>query len=218
MTDPRNPPPTDPKGQDPLADGRDIGPFPRLFRIGGDRPHDFFPRWPGNSKPEPAPVLPRNLFEDLDNPPDPDPPVDDGLSAEPVSDWIPTADPHDLVEPVPGLDEARHPLHKLGRFAFPPGPPLDDAAAAASDQRWTAQVILTLTLFLAVFNAASVSDWVRQQPPGWTTSTVRGLSDVWNAQLSQLGADQPRQGLREMWDAARKARFIGQEPADASEP
>lgn len=202
MTDPR-----DPIHPDPFDNEGDIGPFPGLDRKGPERPADFSPRWPEQR--------PANPFEALDNP-TPEPVAED-LERDPASDWLAGANPHDLIEPVPAVEAARHPLHKLGRFAFPPGPPLDDAAAAARDQRWAGQVILVTTLFLAVFNGASVSDWVRQQPPGWTTTTVRGLSDIWNAQMSLLGADQPRQGIRDLWDQARAARFVWQQPVSEAE-
>jgi hypothetical protein len=51
-----------------------------------------------------------------------------------------------------------------------------------------------VTVFLLVFNAASILNWSRQQAPGWVSSTVQQLSEVWVAQIAQLGADQPRQG------------------------
>lgn len=226
MTDPHDPPGHPPPDHDPLDMQGDIGPFPRLDRDGEQRSADFDPRWPTHRPErvsEPGGPVSNNLFEALDNP-EPDPrvpeperigPEADALAPDPQSNWLAGADPHDLIEPVPAVEAARHPLQKLGRFAFPPTPPLDDTAAAARDQRWAGQVILVTTLFLAVFNAASVQDWVRQQPPGWTTSTVRGLSDIWTTQLSLLGADQPRRGIRELWDKAHEARFIGQPPAPA---
>ena len=214
---------SDPQDPDHTDDG-DIGPFPSLDRKDAGRAADVDLRW-SEHKSQPLASPPQSLFEALDNPKPP--PATEPLQPDPPSNWLAGADPHDLVEPVPAVEAARHPLHKLGRFAFPPTPPLDDAAAAARDQRWTGQVVLVATLFLAVFNGASVSDWVRQQPPGWTTATVRGLSDTWNTQMSLLGADQPRQGIRELWDQARSARFIwqaadnGQGPSgvlDASPP
>jgi hypothetical protein len=127
--------------------------------------------------------------------------------ADPPSDWIAGADAHDL----PTRDNA---LVALGRFAFPPEAPLDEAGTSARDQRWTGWVLLTATLFLLVFNAASPLEWSRQQPPGWVPQTVGRLSEVWAEQLAQLGADQPRRGLREAWTAAQDARFVGQ----ASDP
>ncbi len=98
----------------------------------------------------------------------------------------------------------------LGRFAFPPAPPLDDEGVAARDRRWTSRTILTATVFLLIFNAVSPLNWARQQPPGWLPQTVERLSEVWTEQLAVFGVDMPRRGLREGWDAAREARFIGQ--------
>lgn len=122
--------------------------------------------------------------------------------ADPPSDWNEAADAHDLP-----TQENR--LAALGRFAFPPAPPLDDEGVAARDRRWTSRTIVFATAFLLIFNAVSIQNWSRQQAPGWMTSTVQQLSDVWVAQLALLGTDQPRQGAREVYQQARGARYIG---------
>lgn len=138
----------------------------------------------------------------------PFPPLGESLPppADPPSDWIQAADPHDL----PTRENA---LVALGRFAFPPAPPLDDEGVAARDRRWTSRTVLVAAVFLLVFNAVSPLNWSRQQAPGWVQGTVQQLSEVWVAQLAVFGVDMPRQGLREIWTAARDARFIGQTPA-----
>lgn len=125
------------------------------------------------------------------------------LEGEPVTDWVQQADAHDLPT-------RENTLVALGRFAFPPAPPLDDEGVAARDRRWTSRTVVYLTLFMLIFNAASIQNWSRQQAPGWVTSTVQQLSDVWSTQLTQLGADQPRQAVRTTYDTARAARFPGQ--------
>lgn len=142
------------------------------------------------------------LYESLPPPP-PDPP----------SDWIESADAHDLAVAHDAGRENR--LAALGRFAFPPAPPLDDEGVAARDRRWTSRTIFVTAAFLLVFNAVSPLNWSRQQPPGWVQGTVQRLSEVWVAQLAVFGVDMPRQGVREAWTAARDARFVGQEPPPA---
>ncbi|NJC41637.1 hypothetical protein GGQ87_001895 [Brevundimonas alba] len=122
---------------------------------------------------------------------------------DPPSDWIERADAHDL----PTRENA---LVALGRFAFPPAPPLDEEGVAARDRRWTSRTVMVAAVFLLVFNAVSPLNWSRQQPPGWVPETVRQLSEVWVARLAVFGVDMPRQGVREGWDAARRARFVGQ--------
>ena len=138
------------------------------------------------------------LGESLPPPAEPDPP----------SDWIETADAHDL----PTRENA---LVALGRFAFPPAPPLDDEGVAARDRRWTSRTVVVAAAFLLVFNAVSPLNWSRQQAPGWVQGTVQQLSEVWVAQLAVFGVDMPRQGMRETWNAARDAEFAGQEPPPA---
>lgn len=129
------------------------------------------------------------------------------VPTDPPSDWIAGADAHDL----PTLE---HRLSALHRFAFPPAPPLDDEGVAARDRRWTSRTLVFLTLFMLVFNAASLQNWSRQQAPSWMSSTVQQLADVWAEQVAQLGADQPRAAIRDTYETARDQRFIGQ-PADA---
>lgn len=148
-------------------------------------------------------ALPPSPFPPLEGPAEPyletsdaDPPV-----AQAGGDWIETADAHDLStapEPV-----AINPLLALGRFAFPPGEPPDDEGIAARDRRWTSRVIVIAGIFLLILNVASVQNWARQQAPGWVTTTVRNLADVWAEQTALLGADRPRQVVRDSYEAAR---------------
>lgn len=123
---------------------------------------------------------------------------------DPPSDWNEKADAHDLIE-------RDNRLKAMARFAFPPGPPPDDEGLAARDRRWTTRVILVVTLFLAIFNAGSVPNWSRQQAPGWLTDTVRGMSEVWATQVALLGADLPRQGVRDAYETARDAEWTARE-------
>lgn len=186
MTDDHDPSnPNDPHDDhDGLTD-----PFPVAS---GESP---FPPLEESFPPQPAPVT------------EPEVAPDAGLApADPDSDWIEGADAHDL----PTLE---HRLSALHRFAFPPAPPLDDEGVAARDRRWASRTILLTTLFLLVFNIASIQNWSHQQAPGWLTSTVQQLADVWAGQVAQLGADQPRAAVREAYETARDQRFIGQAPA-----
>ncbi len=147
------------------------------------------------------------------NPANPFPPLE-GEAAEPylddpvedvASDWIAIADAHDL----PTAPAPVNPLLALGRFAFPPGEPPDDEGMAARDRRWTSRTIVVATVFLLIFNTASVQNWSRQQAPGWVTTTVHRLADVWAEQMGELGADQPRQVVRDQYEAAREAGWPG---------
>ncbi|HAV48789.1 MAG TPA: hypothetical protein DCX75_00535 [Brevundimonas sp.] len=98
-------------------------------------------------------------------------------------------------------------------MAFPPPPPADEEVLAARDRRWTTRVILVVAVFMLVFNGASIQNWARQQAPNWFTVTVQQVADVWMTQVSQLGADRPRQAIRDAYQDAHDARFPGQDPA-----
>ena len=154
------------------------------------------------------PEIPLEPFP-VHRPESPFPPLYESLPpgpGDPHSDWIQSADAHDLP-----TRENR--LAALGRFAFPPAPPLDDEGVAARDRRWTSRTIFVVAAFMLVFNAVSPLNWSRQQAPNWLQGTVLRMSEVWVAQLAVFGVDMPRQGVREAWMAARDARFVGQEPA-----
>ncbi|CAN5136994.1 hypothetical protein BH10PSE2_BH10PSE2_05080 [soil metagenome] len=138
------------------------------------------------------------------DPRSPFPPLD------PPTDWNAGADAHDLS--IAHRPVREHPLAILGRFAFPAAPPPDEEGVAARDRRWTSRAIMIGVVLLLVFNAASIQNWARQQPPGWITATVQQLADVWTAQIAQLGADQPRQIVRDAYRHAQDARFPGQAP------
>jgi hypothetical protein len=121
-------------------------------------------------------------------------------------DGIAAADVRNLpAEPDP--EPPVNPLLVLGRFAFPPGEPPDDEEVAARDRRWTSRIIVVAAVFLLIFNAVSIQNWSRQQAPGWMTTTVRRVADVWAEQIAVLGADQPRQAVREGYEAARDAEW-----------
>ena len=158
------------------------------------------------------PEIPLEPFP-VHRPESPFPPLYESLPpgpADPPSDWIQSADAHDLPTVPEPVRES--PLLTLGRFAFPPSPPLDDEGVAARDLRWTTQTLVIAGLFLLVFNAVSPLNWSHQQAPGWVSETVEKVSEAWVGQLALVGTDMPRHGLREAWFDAKDARFPGQAP------
>lgn len=172
-----------------------------------DRPDDPNPppaSFPMAQPPSPFPPLEGAAGPYLEDPyaeAAPDTPA----PAEPAADWIETADAHDL----PTAPEAApaNPLLAFGRFAFPPGEPPDEEGLAARDRRWTSRVIVVAGVFLLIFNIASVQNWTRQQAPGWVTTTVGRLAEVWSEQTALLGADRPRETVREGYERARDATW-----------
>jgi hypothetical protein len=150
------------------------------------------------------PTDPVDPFPTQAHPPvSPFPPLND-----PPSDWIGAADAHDL----PTRENA---LVALGRFAFPPAPALDEEGEASRARRWTSQTLFVVCAFLMIFNAGSVQNWARQQPPGWGQSTIDRLATVWVEQLDLLGANLPVEGMRQTWRELHALRFHGRkdEPA-----
>jgi hypothetical protein len=163
------------------------------------------PTDPPEPKPFPTGPFPTGPFP-AEASPSPFPPLD------PPSDWNGGADAHDLS--VSHRPTPRNALLALGRFAFPPAPAPDEEGIAARDRRWTSQSILVVTVLMLVFNAASIQNWSRQQVPGWITGTVQQLGDVWAVQLTQLGADRPRQAIRDLWTRFQTLTFDGRRHPD----
>ena len=120
----------------------------------------------------------------------------------------------------PALSDAvsDNPLVTLGRFAFPPAADPDEEGLAARDRRWTSRVIVIAAVFLLIFNIASVKNWARQQAPGWLTTTVSRLAEVWSEQMGLLGADQPREALSDAYRTASEAQWPDptEPPAEAA--
>lgn len=145
-------------------------------------------------------------------PASPFPPLGQEAVVDPPSDWNAAANAHDLS--VGHEAPPQNPLVALGRFAFPPSTAPDEDGIAARDRRWTSQAIVFATVLMLIFNAASIQNWSRQQPPGWVTTTVQQLGDVWAAQVAQLGADRPRQVVRDAWTRFQSLGFDGRSHPD----
>lgn len=164
-------------------------------------------------------AIPANPFPPLEGEVEPwlDDPVED-IEQGPTGP-VAGGDRIDAVN-APDRPTAPEPVNRLlalGRFAFPPGEPPDEEGVAARDRRWTSRILVLATVFLLIFNAVSIQNWSRQQAPGWVTTTVRRLADVWAEQIAQLGADQPRQAVRDGYEAARDAEWAGR-PSSRGSP
>lgn len=160
--------------------------------------------------------------------PSPFPPLDGDTSpyldapAPALQEASPSSAP--LPEKAAKAEPASHgaisdnPLVALGRFAFPPPEDPDDQGLAARDRRWTSRVIVITAVFLLIFNVASVQNWARQQAPGWVTTTVSRLAEVWSEQMELLGADRPREAIRDAYQAVSSTEWPNQSgpPAEAA--
>ena len=163
-----------------------------------DRPDD--PDIPLGPFPTALPSSPFPPLEDV--PPEPDPALAEQQEVGALTTEV-------ELQATPPEAAGVNPLLVLGRFAFPPGDPPDDEGLAARDRRWTSRVLVVATAFLLIFNIASVQNWARQQAPGWVTTTVKRLADVWSEQTAMLAADRPREAVRSAYEAARDARWSG---------
>jgi hypothetical protein len=96
---------------------------------------------------------------------------------------------------------------------------LDVATPTQSEHAlaWTSTVILTITVLLALFSAASMKSWAETLPPTPTNAIIRQYAEDWFDTTERLGLAAPRAALHAFWQSARAQRF-GHPPADDPTP
>ena len=93
-------------------------------------------------------------------------------------------------------------------------PVVPDEATAAAALRWTASVMVVTTLFLLVFNAASLKSWADGLAPSDTTLVVRGYADRWEATTERWGVAAPRDAVHAAWKKAVGLKWDGTSQGD----
>ncbi len=91
-----------------------------------------------------------------------------------------------------------------------------DEAAAAAALRWTASVVVMTTLFLLVFNAASLKSWANGLAPSDATVALRGYADRWEATTERWGVAAPRDAVHAAWTRAVALKWGGTSPEAAA--
>jgi hypothetical protein len=130
---------------------------------GGDDPEIPLEPFPVHPAASPFPPLAESL-------PEPTP-------ADPPSDWIETADAHDLA--VEHKPERENTLTALGRFAFPPAPPLD--WARQQPPGWVPDTVEKVS-----------GAWVQQLDQLGANGPRRDLRDLWRrAQAARFIGQEP---------------------------
>lgn len=89
-----------------------------------------------------------------------------------------------------------------------PFDPIDNQAPL----RWTTTTIATASLFLAVFNAPVVAEWLDDLPQSPAIEALRPPTESW--QRTTAAYYTPREWLRDRWDAARNLRFGQESPGE----
>ena len=86
-----------------------------------------------------------------------------------------------------------------------PEPELEDSGLG-----WAFGVILIASLFLLFANAASLRDWIDDQPPSPIQARAAELADQWVGITEGFGIGLPRKAMHAQWKRAEQARFPGQ--------
>jgi hypothetical protein len=87
-------------------------------------------------------------------------------------------------------------------------------AAEGSAVGWAATAMATATVFLLIFNAASLKSWADGLEPGPATVAVRGAAVAWAARMQALGLSGPRDALHAGWKRAVSVRMDGTPEGD----
>jgi len=85
-----------------------------------------------------------------------------------------------------------------------PEPELDEAGLG-----WSFGVILIASLFLFCANAASLRDWIDDQPPSPAQQQAAEYADRWVETTERFGVGLPRKAMHDQWKRAEEARFPG---------
>jgi hypothetical protein len=80
---------------------------------------------------------------------------------------------------------------------------------------WAFGVILIASLFLLFANAASLRDWIDDQPPSPAQARAAELADQWVGITEAFGIGLPRKTMHAQWKRAEQARFPGQKTEGA---
>ena len=88
-----------------------------------------------------------------------------------------------------------------------------DAPGEDRPLRWTATIVAVATLFLLFFNAGAIRSWANELRPGPTTEPVIAAADAWHGVTAAIGLARPVETMRGWWEAAKAARFGGQDAA-----
>ena len=107
--------------------------------------------------------------------------------------------------PLPGPAGLEHSLSPVD--LPPPDAPLPDGL------RWTTTVILTATVFLALFNAHALRSWAYELDTSALSERVVEAGDAWYALTARLGLNLPVEAMHRGWQKVKDARFAGQEAA-----
>jgi hypothetical protein len=93
-----------------------------------------------------------------------------------------------------------------------PAPELEEAGLG-----WAFGVILIASLFLLCANAASLRDWIDDQPPSPMQQQAAEYADQWVETTEGFGIGLPRKAMHDQWKRAEEARFPGSAAKEAPE-
>ena len=84
---------------------------------------------------------------------------------------------------------------------------LPEAELDAAGLGWSFGVILIARLFLLCANAASLRDWIDDQPPSAAQQQAAEWADQWVQTTEGFGIGLPRKAMHDQWKRAEQARF-----------
>jgi hypothetical protein len=115
-------------------------------------------------------------------------------------------------EEVARTEPAKAPLPDTGgpAQAFSPVDLAEPDTPLPRPLAWTATVIATASLFLALFNAEAIRGWAYELKPTATSQQVVSAAETWFEVTASAGLDRPVATMRGWWKDVQGAKFDGQ--------
>ena len=79
---------------------------------------------------------------------------------------------------------------------------------------WTTVIVAVASLVLLCANAATLSAWIDEKPPGEFQQKASGIAHSWEAAMNATGVTAPREMLHRIWKQAQAARFGDEAPGE----
>jgi hypothetical protein len=89
---------------------------------------------------------------------------------------------------------------------------LEAAPSRGPGLGWSAAALAAATLFLFLFNAASIRSWTASLPPDPANLTLREAAKAWEGETTRLGLATPRMIVRRFWERQTAVSWKRPEP------
>ncbi|QNQ11776.1 hypothetical protein [Sphingomonas alpina] len=101
----------------------------------------------------------------------------------------------------------------MDSYEFPtdlPDDTNDGADGSAGTLRWTATIVVLTTMFLALFNAHTLTGWAEDLPPGPAVVKVVAAANTWEQATADLGLGSGHARMHKAWTRLERKGWSGE--------